>query len=181
VTQEFEELSLKAKLALAFISVGLYAFLNFLSARSEAIDALLSTANSGMHLSALIFGALVMVPYVVSTGRRVLRAVTMCIASAAIYYAAVRFVADGPLGYNMITSFVLSGSATALLTGLTVVVLGPRPFPARLVPLMLAAGAAGGGVFEYKSSIDETMLLAHAAWQLLVCLALHFSFRETPK
>ncbi len=179
--QEPQSLNLWAKVALALVSAGTYGLLNSLSARSEALDAILSKANSGMHLIGIIFGALVMVPYVAPAGRRVLRAVTMCIASAAIYYAAVRFVADGPLGYNTITSFVLSGSGAALLTGLTVVVLGPRPFPARLIPLMLAAGAAGGAVFEYKSSIDETMLLAHAAWQLLVCLALHFSFRETPR
>lgn len=176
-----QSLTLRAKLLLALISAGSYGFLNFLSSRSEAIDALLSTSNSGMHLIGIMFGAFVMVPYVTPTGHRVLRAVTMCIASASIYYAAVRFVAVGPLGYNKITSFVLSGSGAALLTGLTVVVLGPRPFSARLIPLMLAAGAAGGAVFEYKSSIDEFMLLAHTAWQLLVCLALHFSFRETPK
>ena len=48
----------------------------------------------------------------------------------------------------------------------------------KVIPLMLVAGAAGGIVFDHKFSIDETMLLGHLVWQSLVCLALHFSFRE---
>jgi len=178
--QQLISLNLWSRLALAFISAGTYGVLTFLSERSEAVDAILSKANSGLHLIGLVFGLLVMVPYVVLTGRWALRATAMCIASAAIYYAAVRFVVDGPLGYDTITSFALSGAGAALLAGLAVVVLGPRQFTAKLIPLTLVAGAAGGVVFEHKFSIDETMLFGHLAWQSLVCLALHFSFRATP-
>ncbi len=178
--QPLVSLSLGAKLALAFVSASSYGVLTFLSERSEALDAILSGGNSGLHLIALVFGLLVMVPYVVPTGRWALRAAAMCVASAAIYYAAVRFVADSWLGLDTATSFVLSGSTAALLAGLAVVVLGPRQFTAKLIPLMLVAGAAGGVVFEHKFSIDETMLLGHLAWQSLVCLALHFSFRAAP-
>ncbi len=177
--QPLASLNLPTKLALALVSAGSYGLLTFLSERSEALDALLSRANSGMHLIAVVFGALVMVPYVAPSGRWLLRAVAMCVASAAIYYAAVRFVVDGPLGYDTMTSFAASGAGAALLTGLAVVVLGPRPFQAKLIPLTLVAGAAGGSVFDHKFSIDETMLLGHLAWQSLVCLALHYCFRET--
>jgi hypothetical protein len=177
--QPLASLNLPTKLALALISAGSYGVLTFLSERSEALDTFLSRANSGMHLIAVVFGALVMVPYVVPTGRWVLRAAAMCIASAAIYYAAVRFVVDGPFGYDTMTTFAVSGAGAALLASLAVVVLGPRPFQARFIPLMLVAGAAGGIVFDHKFSIDESMLLGHLVWQSFVCLALHFSFRET--
>lgn len=178
--QPVASLNLPTKLALALVSAGSYGFLTFLADRSQALDAFLARANTGMHLIALVFGALVMVPYVAPTGRWLVRAAAMCIASAVIYYAAVRFVVDGPLGYSTITSFILSGSGAALLTGLAVVVLGPRSLQGKLIPLMLVAGAVGGSVFEYKSSIDGIMMLAHTSWQLLVCLALHFSFRRAP-
>jgi hypothetical protein len=178
--QPFASLNLPTKLALALISAGSYGLLTFLSERSEALDAMLSRANSGMHLVAVVFGLLVMAPYVARSGRWVLRAAAMCVASAAIYYAAVRFVVDGPLGYDTMTSFAVSGAGAALLTSLAVVALGPRTFQAKFIPLMLVAGAAGGIVFDRKFSIDETMLLGHLVWQSFVCLALHFSFRETP-
>jgi hypothetical protein len=177
---KLHSLNLWAKLALAAVSASSYGILNFLSERSETIDAILSKANSGLHLIGIVFGVLVMVPYVAPSGRWILRAVTMCIASAAIYYIAVRFVVDGPLGYDVTTSFVLSGSGAALLTGFAVVVLGPRPFSVKLVPLLLAAGAVGGAAFGHKLTIDGIMLFGHTAWQLFVCLALHFSFRKTP-
>lgn len=173
-------LSLWAKLALALVSAGSYGLLTFLSERSEALDAIFSKANSGMHLIALVFGALVMVPYIAPSSRWVLRAAAMCVASAATYYAAVRFVVDGPLGYDTMTAFAVTGAGAALLTGIAVVVLGPRPFQAKLIPLLLVAGAAGGIVFDHKFSIDEAMLLGHLAWQTLVCLALHFGFRQMP-
>jgi uncharacterized membrane protein len=177
--QPLASLNLPAKIALALVSAGSYGLLTFLSERSATLDMVLSKANTGMHLVSLIFGALVMVPYAASSGRWPLRGAAMCVASAAIYYVAVRFVVDGPLNDDTMTSFAVSGAGAALLTGLTVVVLGPRVFRARLVPLMLVAGAAGGFVFDHKFSIDEAMLLGHLAWQTLVCLALHFSFRDT--
>jgi hypothetical protein len=177
--QPLASLNLPSKFALALVSAGSYALLTFLSERSVALDTFLSKANAGMHLVAVVFGALVMVPYVTASGRWALRAAALCVASAAIYYVAVRFVVDGPFHYDTLTSFAVSGAGAALLTGLAVVVLGPHQFRAKLIPLMLGAGAAGGIVFDHKFSIDESMLLGHLAWQALVCVALHFSFRET--
>lgn len=177
--QSFASLNLATKLVLALVSAGSYGLLTFLSERSVALDAFLSKANSGMHLVAVVFGALVMVPYVTASGRWLLRAAALCVASAAIYYVAVRFVVDGPFHYDTLTSFAVSGAGAALLTGLAIVFLAPRPFRMKLIPVMLVAGAAGGIVFDHKFSIDESMLLGHLTWQALVCLALHFSFRAT--
>jgi len=177
--QPLASLNLATKFALALISAGSYGLLTFLSERSEALDTFLSTGNSGMHLVAVVFGALVLVPYVSASGRWPLRAAALCVASAAIYYAAVRFVVDGPFHYDTMASFAVSGAGAALMTGLAVVLLAPRPFRMKLVPMMLVAGAAGGIVFDHKFSIDESMLLGHFAWQALVCVALHFSFRAT--
>jgi hypothetical protein len=177
--QPLASLNLPSKFALALVSAGSYGLLTFLSERSEALDTFLSNANSGMHLVAVVFGALVMVPYLTASGRWPLRAAALCVSSAAIYYLAVRFVVDGPLHYDTMTSFAVSGAGAALLTGLAVVVLGPRQFRPKLIPMMLVAGAAGGIVFDHKFSIDESMLLGHLAWQTLVCVALHFSFRDT--
>lgn len=179
MTQPSASPNLPTRLALALVSAGSYGLLTFLSERSEAIDTFLSNANSGMHLVAVVFGALVMVPYVSASGRWLLRAAALCVASAVIYYVAVRFVVDGPFHYNTLTSFAVSGAGAALMVGLAVVVFGPRQFRAKLVPIMLVAGAAGGIVFDHKFSMDESMLLGHLAWQMLVCVALHFSFRET--
>ena len=172
-------LNLATKIALALVSAGFYGLLTFLSERSAAVDTFLSKANSGMHLVAVVFGAFVLVPYVTASRRWPLRAAALCIASAAIYYAAVRFVVDGPFHYDTMASFAVSGAGAALLTGLAVVLLAPRPFRMKLIPMLLVAGAAGGAVFDHKLSIDESMLLGHLAWQVLVCLALHYGLRST--
>ena len=42
-------------------------------------------------------------------------------------------------GYDMIASFILAGSAAALLSGLAVVLIAPQAFSWKLLPLTLAA------------------------------------------
>src|SRR5688572_9784440 len=44
----------------------------------------------------------------------------------------------------------------------------------------VVAGAVGGAVFESRISFDPALLLGHAAWQLLVCVALSFGQRNAP-
>jgi hypothetical protein len=53
-----------------------------------------------------------------------------------------------------------------------------QPFTLRLGALLLVAGAAGGAAFDVKVSYDPNLLLGHAAWQLLTCLALFFGSRS---
>ena len=70
-------------------------------------------------------------------------------------------------------SFLLAGAGAAVLCGVAVVVLAPSGFEWRLWPLLLVAGAIGGATFDLNFAFDPVLLIAHAAWQLLVCLALH--------
>lgn len=148
---------------------------------AESLDGLESFPDPGLwfhYVVGAVFGALVLGPYA-APDRRALRVLALAVASAVIYYLAVRFVAEGPIGYDVILSFVIAGSVAALLSGLAVVAIAPRPFDWRLVPLLLAAGAAGGAAFELKLAFDSLLLVGHAAWQILVCLALHFAWRRS--
>ena len=170
------------KLLLAVISASSYWLLQLVSEKSAALDEILSKRNTGLYLIGLVFGALVMAPYVAAANRRILRGATMCVASAAIYFAAVRFVVDGPFSYDTIIPYLIAGGAAALLVGLTIVAVTLRPLPWVLIPLTIAAGAAGGAVFNgsFGGALEVGAIAGHFAWQVLVCLALHFSFRETP-
>jgi hypothetical protein len=123
-----------------------------------------------------VFGALVLAPYA-RAPHRVARGVAIAAASAGIYYLAVWFVTGGPAGLESAVSFVLAGAGAAILCGVAVVVLAPRGFAWRLLPLLLVAGAVGGAAFEINFAADPVLLIAHAAWQLLVCLALHLGLR----
>lgn len=180
MTNRYFTLSLQAKLLLALISASAYLILDVLADRSEAFNELLSKGNAGFHLIGITFGALVVALYVTSANRRILRVVTMCFASAAIYYGAVRFVVDGPMSYNTLAPYLLSGGGAALLVGLTVVLLAPRRLPWTMIPASLVAGFLGGAAFDWSlgNGSEVALFAGHAVWQVLVCLALHFSFRE---
>jgi hypothetical protein len=127
----------------------------------------------------VVFGALVMAPYSVASRLRMVRIVAMCVASAAIYFHAIRFVVDGPFSYKTITPFLMSGGGAAVLVGLSVVVLAPRNASWRLFALCLFAGVVGGAAFDDSiwrgSGFAEVG--GHLSWQVLVCLALHLSLR----
>ena len=167
------------KLALALVSVVAYAVIAELAETFEVFASLPGTSLWFHDLLGAIFGALVLAPYI-GARQPVLRFVAICAASAAIYYFAVWFVTDGPIGYNMVTSFAAAGGAAALLSGLAVFVFAPRKFAWQLLPMTIAAGAVGGACFEFKFPFDQILLVGHGAWQLLVCIALHFGLREMP-
>ena len=160
-------------------SIVAYAVLVLLAEKLDTIEGIPETGLWFHYVVGAVFGALVLAPFI-GPRQRVIRFVAMCVASAAIYYLAVRFVIDGPIGYDMITSFILAGSAAALLSAMGVVVIAPRAFSWKLLPLALTAGAVGGAAFDLKFSFDPNLLIGHAAWQLLVCIALNFSFRYPP-
>jgi hypothetical protein len=182
VTNRYFTLSLQAKLLLAAVSASTDWILNVLADWSNAVGELLSKGDALFHVTGIVFGALVMAPYVTSANRRVLRVVAMCIASAAIYYGAVRFVVDGPFGNSTLVPFLISGGGAGLLVGLTIVLLGPRRLRWILIPSTLVAGAIGGVAFDggFDSSSEAGQFAGFAAWQVLVCLALHFSFKQAP-
>jgi len=166
------------KLSLALVSVVAYSIIAELADRFEAIESFPDTGLWFHYVVGAVFGALVLAPYL-GPRQKIVRLILLCAASALIYWLAVWFVTDGPIGYNAITSFVLAGAGAALLSGLAVVALAPRAFDLRLVAFTLLAGAIGGAAFDLKFAFDQYLLAGHAAWQMLVCLALHFSFRTT--
>ena len=165
------------RIALVLASIVTYAVLAMLAEKLESIKGIPETGLWFHYVVGAVFGALVLAPFI-GPRQRAVRFLAMCVASAAIYYLAVRFVIDGPIGYDMITSFILAGSAAAVLSGIAVVAIAPRAFTLKLLPLALAAGALGGATFDLKFSFDPNLLIGHAVWQLLVCLVLNFSFRE---
>jgi hypothetical protein len=169
--------SLVFKYGLALASVVAYALIAKLA---DALDPLEGIPDTGLwfhYLVGAVFGALVLGPYV-GTQQRALRVLLLAIASAAIYYLAVRFVAEGRGGYDAITSFVIAGAGSAVLCAIATILLAPCAAGWRVVPLAAVAGALGGAVFDLKLASDSNLLLPHAAWQLLVCLALHLGLRE---
>lgn len=166
------------KLALALVSVVAYSVIAELADRFEAIESVPDTGLWFHYVVGAAFGALVLGPYV-GPRQRIVRFVLLCAASAGIYWLAVWFVTDGPIGYDAVTSFVISGAGAALLSGLAVVAIAPRTFDLQLIAFTLVAGAIGGAAFDLKFAFDQYLLAGHVAWQLLVCLALHFSLRTS--
>ena len=161
------------RLMLAMASVVGYAVLAQFAPLLETLDSL-PGANVLFHLLiGAVFGALVLAPYACAPNRAE-RGILLAIASAAIYYAAIRFVVDGPAGLDPLASLVLAGVGAALLCGLAVALIAPRPFTRRLGLALTVAGAVGGAVFDLKLAFDPDLLIGHAAWQLLVFLALYF-------
>jgi hypothetical protein len=143
------------------------------------VDGFPATGRWFHHVVGAVFGALVLGPYA-APDRRAARILGLGAAGAVIYHLAVRFVVDGPLGYDALTSFVLAGAGSAVLCGIAVVLIAPRAFSWPLVAVMLAAGAVGGAAFELKLASDPILLVGHATWQLLVCLALQWDLRDQP-
>jgi len=170
-------LNLTGKLALALLSVCGYWLIVVLAGRYDWSGAVFGF-QWPFHIIGLLFGALVMAPYAARSAHRAARMLALSIASAAIYYLAVRFVVDGPLGYSTTAPYVIAGTVAAVLAGLAVVALAPGRFHWRMIGLSMAAGAVGGAAFEWQLPIDwaPNDLHAYLAWQILVCLALHRGF-----
>lgn len=172
-------LQLLGKYALVLVSLAAYVGLSLLTEHLESTGAV-PDPGSWLQLAAgAAFGVLVLGPYA-AAACRLPRILALAAVSAAIYYGAIAFVANGPLSGDLIVSLVLVGSGAALLSGLAVVVIAPRKPAWRLMPLLLVAGAGGGAAFELKVANDGLLLVGHAAWQLLVCFALHYGFGRTP-
>jgi len=123
------------------------------------------------------FGALVMGPYLARLERPLLRIAGACVAGALIYRLAIEFAADGPVGVGTPASFACAGAGAAALVALATALLTPARFRWRVLPIALLAGALGGLTFPWLS-FTEQAYEGHLAWQLLVCLALHFGLRK---
>ncbi len=174
-------MALPLKIVLALVSVVAYWLIITLGERFEWSAEFLGFSLV-LHLVGLVFGLLVLAPYAIASPQRIPRMLALAVASAAIYYGAVRFVIDGPFesqwGAPIVWAFVIAGAGAALLCGLAVAALVPRRPSGFLIVLTLAAGAAGGALFEWDLPVEWAPgnLHAYLAWQLLVCLALHRGF-----
>lgn len=175
MSQGTQPLPLVAKWLMTLASLTGYVALALLADHLAATGHIQDGGPRFHNAAGAVFGALVLGPYA-TAARRVPRILALAVASAAIYWLAVRFVADGPIPYDLIISLVVAGGGAALLCGLATVVIAPRAFSWGLVLLLLAAGALGGAAFEVRIPNDELLLVGHATWQLLVCLALHCGF-----
>ena len=149
--------SLPLRIGLALVSIIAYAVLAAVAGWLEGVEGAPGTGLWFHYVVGAVFGALVLGPFV-APRQRVARFVAMCVASAAIYYLAVRFVVDGPIGYDMILSFILAG-------GVRRAPVGPRGGPDRaagvlleIVVLTLVAGAVGGATFDLKFAFDASLL-----------------------
>ena len=171
--------SLAFRLLLAIVSVLSYAVLVQFAPLIEAIDGV-PHLNTAFHLVVgATFGAFVLAPYA-RAPRRGLRGVLLALAAAGIYYSAIRFVVDGPASLDALASFVIAGSAAALLCGLAVALTAPQPFWRRTALLLLVAGAVGGASFALKVTFDPDLVIGHAVWQLLTCFGLYLGQRGPP-
>jgi hypothetical protein len=167
------------RLLLASASVVAYAGLAQLTPFLERFDNVPYVSTVFHLVVGAIFGALVLAPYA-RAPHRLLRGVALAGASAAIYYFTIRFVVGGPAALSALATFLIAGACAALLCGAAVAVIAPQAFSLRLAALLVVAGAVGGAVFDSRVSFDPNLLLGHAAWQLLMCLALYFGQRNTP-
>ena len=171
--------SLAFRLLLAIVSILTYAVLVQFAPLIEAIDGV-PHLNTAFHLVVgAIFGAFIMGPYARGP-RRNLRGLMLAVAAGAIYYAAIRFVVDGPASLDALASFVIAGSSAALLCGLAVALIAPRAFSRCAALLLFVAGAAGGASFALKVTFDPDLVIGHAVWQLLTCLALYLGQPRRP-
>jgi hypothetical protein len=163
------------KLLLVLASIAAYLLVANIA---EALDPLEAVPDAGLwfhYVVGALFGALVLGPYA-AADHRPLRILGLAAASAVIYRLAILFVTEGPLDYGVLATFVITGAGAALLCALAVWLVAPQPFRPLAFVLALVAGALGGATFELKVASDPFLLVSHAAWQLLVCLALHAGF-----
>lgn len=166
-----------AKVLLAFASIAAYALISNLADVLEPVESVPDPGFWFHYLAGAIFGALVLTPYV-GADRRAIRMAALCIASAVIYRLAVWFVTEGPLDYDVVATFAITGAGAGVLCALAVVLIAPQPRRPLAFVLALVAGALGGASFDLKMSSDQYLLVSHGIWQLLVCLALHAGFRQ---
>ncbi|MGE0030882.1 MAG: hypothetical protein AB7T20_07160 [Steroidobacteraceae bacterium] len=170
--------TLPGKLALVLVSIAGY-WLSAVLVEGVDPDAANWLAFPLHHAPGLIFGLLVMGPYV-ARPPYALRLIAMAVVSAVIYYLAVLFVIEGPFSYNTITPYLVSGGTAAALVATSAMLLAPRVW--RWMPLWVAAiaGIVGGATFEWDPLAGSewfALVVPHVVWQTLVCLALHLSLR----
>ena len=141
-------------------------------------------------LHGLVFGLLVMAPFITSDRHRPLRVIVLAVASILIYDSAIKIPdlielnLPGDLG-----DFLVAGISGALLVATAVRFVAPLPAGLAYWCLAFLAGAIGGFIFAMTFNAcdwdrcDSTGWLAvytsgWIAWQGLVCAALFIGSRQ---
>ena len=185
---QFFNLSLAPRLGLAALS-------GLLTYPANRLDTLLGPESYPplfswwLVLHGLIFGLLVMVPFVTGDRRRGIRILALAVASIFIYDLAIRIpdlIAIGMLGDT--GDFIVAGVSGAVLVATAVRFIAPLKVTPAYWGLSFLAGLIGGFVFsrtfevcEWDKCADAWMILPYAAgwiaWQSLVCTAMFLGVR----
>lgn len=125
--------------------------------------------------SGSVYSALVLFRYVPSTGAGV-RAATFAVAGAVSYWIGVNFTLHASPIESAVATTAVVGVVTAAGLGCLVVWLGTLRFSLVSFAALCVAGGLGGAAIGTESLyelIDE-LVVSHAAWQVLTCVAFYF-------
>jgi len=142
-------------------------------------------------LHGLLFGLLVMAPFVTSRRHRGTRVLVLALASVFIYDLAIRIpdlIAIEILGDT--GDFIVAGISGAVLVATAVRFIAPLTVTPAFWGLSFLAGLIGGFVFsqsfevcKWDNCAEAWMILPYAAgwivWQSLLCAAMYFGTRRT--
>jgi hypothetical protein len=186
---QFFKLPLAPRLALAALS-------GILTYPANRLDTLMGPESYPPLLSwwlilhGLLFGLLVMAPFVTRSQHRGIRVLALAVASVFIYDLAIRIpdlIAIEILGDT--GDFIVAGVSGAVLVATAVRFIAPLEVTPAYWGLSLLAGLVGGFVFsrtfevcEWDRCTDAWMILPYAAgwiiWQSLVCTAMFLGVRQ---
>ena len=150
---------------------------------SYALDAAgLSSEWWGYVSIGVPFGALVLVPFVPATRRRIGSAIALVAGSILSYALVVEFALEayGPANLDDTTSIVVSGVLGAVLVGALTKLVVPLRTSAWFWLAVPVAGLLGGFYFAsvWESDNDAVSLSGYLVWQVAVCLALNADIRR---
>ena len=132
-------------------------------------------------VSGLLFAAGVLLPYLKRDNSVIAHALALVIASTVSYYSAVWLALDGPFADDSgWISFTIASVAGAAIVLTAVASMTPDRASRAFVVFGLLAGFAGGPVTYFTLPSDGYLiLLGHASWHTLICLAIYFGTGST--
>jgi len=146
--------------------------------------------NFVIIVNGLVFGAAVLLPILPSNARQWWRITGLAVACVCSYLLANIVVAHYAVNDELAPSpvaFQLSGLAGAFVVLVGLLILIPASRSWRLLWMIVVAGLLGGWALDLLTTAAVntkklvTMPLGHAAWQMLICIALHFGEFGTRK
>jgi hypothetical protein len=131
-------------------------------------------------LSGMTFAAGVLLPYLKRDDHFLVRILALVIASAASYYSAVWLALEGPFADdNGWISFTIASVAGATIVMAALVLTTLARASREFIWFGMAAGLIGGPItFSTLTGENFTILIGHASWHALVCVAIYFGTRN---